>query len=217
MGPCAALLLLFAAPPTRGGAAGQEAAAVERHLQQAVRAAPGSFEAQHNLGEFYIQQGRLKAAIPPLEKASAIDPSHYVNGYDLALAYLQLSRLPQAREQIRRLLQVRETAELHDLLGEVAEKSGDLAAAAEAYRRAAQMDPSEEHLFDWGNSLGLGFRGRGHFICVSDAVDIGRRLDYGDSIRRGRFRCRSRVTGMRCVNLRNGHGFALSRQRVRRF
>jgi hypothetical protein len=71
--------------------------------------------------------------------------------------------------------------------------------------------------FDWGNSLGLGFRGRGHFICVSDAVDMGRRLDYGETIRRGRFRCRSKVTGMRCVNLRNRHGFALSRQRVRRF
>ena len=71
--------------------------------------------------------------------------------------------------------------------------------------------------FDWGNSLAVGFRGRGHFICVSDAVDAGRRLAYGDAIRRGRFRCRSRVTGMRCVNLRNDHGFALSRQRVRRF
>jgi hypothetical protein len=71
--------------------------------------------------------------------------------------------------------------------------------------------------FDWGNSLALGFRRPGHFICVSDAVDAGRRLAYGDAIRRGRFRCRSRVTGMRCVNVRNGHGFALSRQRVTRF
>jgi len=71
--------------------------------------------------------------------------------------------------------------------------------------------------FDWGNSLGLGFRGRGRFLCVSDAVDRGPTLEYGQSIRRGRFRCRSRVVGMRCVNLRNGHGFALSRQRVRRF
>jgi hypothetical protein len=71
--------------------------------------------------------------------------------------------------------------------------------------------------FDWGNSLGLGFRGRGHFICVSDAVDMGRRLDYGETIRRGRFRCRSKVTGMRCVNLRKHHGFALSRERVSRF
>ena len=71
--------------------------------------------------------------------------------------------------------------------------------------------------FDWGNSLGLGLHGRGHFLCVSDAVDLGRTLDYGESIKRGRFRCRSRTTGIRCVNVRNRHGFALSRQSVRRF
>ena len=71
--------------------------------------------------------------------------------------------------------------------------------------------------FDWGNSLGLGFRGRGKFLCVSDAVNSGRKLDYGQSIQRGRFRCRSRMSGMRCVNLRNDHGFALSKQRFRRF
>ena len=71
--------------------------------------------------------------------------------------------------------------------------------------------------FDWGNSLGLAFRGRGRFLCVSDAVDRGRKLDFGESIQRGRFRCRSRVTGIRCVNVRNDHGFALSRQSVQRF
>jgi len=71
--------------------------------------------------------------------------------------------------------------------------------------------------FDWGNSLGLGFRGRGRFLCVSDAVDRGRSLAYGESIQRGRFRCRSRTSGMRCVNVRNAHGFALSKQRVGRF
>ncbi len=71
--------------------------------------------------------------------------------------------------------------------------------------------------FDWGNSLGLGLRGRGRFLCVSDAVDSGRVLDYGKSIKRGRFRCRSRMSGMRCLNVRNGHGFALSKQHVGRF
>jgi hypothetical protein len=71
--------------------------------------------------------------------------------------------------------------------------------------------------FDWGNSLALGFRGRGRFLCVSDAVDSARKLDYGQSIKRGRFSCRSRTSGIRCVNVRNGHGFAVSKQRVRRF
>jgi hypothetical protein len=71
--------------------------------------------------------------------------------------------------------------------------------------------------FDWGNTLELGLRGRGRFGCVSDAVSGGRTLEFGQSIKRGRFRCRSRTTGMRCANVRNGHGFFLSRQRVRRF
>jgi hypothetical protein len=48
-------------------------------------------------------------------------------------------------------------------------------------------------------------------------VNAGRELRYGESVRRGRFRCRSRRSGMRCVNTRTGHGFALSRERVRRF
>jgi hypothetical protein len=71
--------------------------------------------------------------------------------------------------------------------------------------------------FDWGNTLEVGLRGRGRFGCVSDAIDPGRVLAYGESIARGRFRCRSRRSGMRCTNTRNGHGFALSRERVRRF
>lgn len=139
--------------PSPRSATAREAASIERRLQEAVRLAPGSFEAHHDLGGFYIQQGKLAEAIPHLEKAQAIDPSHYVNGYDLALAYLQTGRLPQARRQVQRLLQAKDTAELHNLLGEVEEKAGDLVAAAGEYERAAHLDPTEEHLFDWGNDL----------------------------------------------------------------
>jgi hypothetical protein len=71
--------------------------------------------------------------------------------------------------------------------------------------------------FDWGNTLEVLLHGRGRFGCVSDAVDRGRALPYGEAVTRGRFRCRSRRSGMRCVNTRNGHGFALSRERARRF
>jgi hypothetical protein len=71
---------------------------------------------------------------------------------------------------------------------------------------------------DWGHGLTLGLRGRARFVCAGDTVlGAGRRLPYGRSIRRGRFRCTSRRRGMRCVNRRNGHGFHLSRERARRF
>jgi hypothetical protein len=71
---------------------------------------------------------------------------------------------------------------------------------------------------DWGHALGIHRRGAGHFICAGDTtLGQGRRLPYGEAIRRGRFRCLSRRSGMRCVNRRNEHGFSLSRERARRF
>jgi hypothetical protein len=71
--------------------------------------------------------------------------------------------------------------------------------------------------FDWGQSIGLGKRGKAHFNCVSDATDPGSELAYGDSIARHRFRCKSLTSGVRCVNKRNGHGFKLSRESYRFF
>ena len=118
-----------------------------------MRLSPGSFAAHHQLGEFYIQQRRLAAAIPHLEKALAIDPSHDVNAYDLAVAYLQAGRFSDARALVRRRLAATETAELRNLLGDTEEAEGNLLAAAEEYQKAAHMDPTEENLFDWGNNL----------------------------------------------------------------
>lgn len=131
----------------------EESALIERNLKEALRRSPSSFEAHHNLGEFYIQQGKLTAAIPYLEKAQQLNPPHYVNSYDLAMVWFQTGNLPQARAQIRQIIGWKETAELHSLLGDVEDKAGQLVAAAEEYQRAARMDESENHLLDLGNSL----------------------------------------------------------------
>jgi Family of unknown function (DUF6636) len=72
--------------------------------------------------------------------------------------------------------------------------------------------------FDYGGSLFIGVKGRGSNGCVSDsAFGAGQVLPYGESIRKARFRCTSEEIGVRCRNLRNGHGFLLSRQRYRLF
>jgi tetratricopeptide (TPR) repeat protein len=130
-----------------------EAAAVERRLSEAVRRSPDRFEPHQALAGFYLQQGKLDAAIPHLEHARTIDPNHYATGYDLAVALLETGKLDRAREQIQRMLSVKETAELLNLLGDVYERAENRTAAAEAYQRAAHMDATEEHLFDWGNNL----------------------------------------------------------------
>lgn len=70
-----------------------------------------------------------------------------------ALGYLQVGEPARAAELVRSLLPRRDTAEMRHLLGDAEEAGGHLLAAAEEFQKAAQMDPTEEHLFDWGNTL----------------------------------------------------------------
>jgi len=140
-------------PATVPRPAPAEAAAIERRLLEAVRRTPDDFAAHHALGEFYLQAGKLTAAIPRLERARTLDPAHYANGYDLALAYLDVGKLDAARQQVQRMLAIKETGDLLHLLGDVEARSGDFTAAAVGYQRAAHLDPTEPHLFDWGNNL----------------------------------------------------------------
>jgi tetratricopeptide (TPR) repeat protein len=125
----------------------------ERALKEAVRRAPESFEACHRLGEFYLRSNRLEDAIPLLEKAHSLDPTHYANSYDLGLAYFQGGKPSEARAQVLKTLKHKETAELHGLLGDIEDKAGNLVAAAEHYNRAARMEETEDRVLDLGNSL----------------------------------------------------------------
>src|SRR5258707_2401045 len=70
-----------------------------------------------------------------------------------ARVYLQTGEPARAAELIRSLLPRRDTAELRNLLGDAEEAAGNLLAAAEEFQKAARMDPTEEHLFDWSNNL----------------------------------------------------------------
>lgn len=122
-------------------------------LRKVVELEPASYEANHNLGQFYVAQDDISAALPYLEKAQKADPASYENGYNLALAYEKLGRFSDSRQQILSIAKQKDTAELHDLLAEVEEKSGNYVAAANEYETAAHMDPSESNLFDWGGEL----------------------------------------------------------------
>ncbi len=144
------------APATNSNPSQAESAAlakIEAELRSAVKARPEDFETNHRIGEFYIHAGKLADAIPYLEKAFGLNPAHYVNDYDLALAYLETQRLEQARKQILQLLERQDNAELHNLLAEVEERSGNFINAENEYERAAHMDPSESNIFDWGTEL----------------------------------------------------------------
>jgi hypothetical protein len=68
---------------------------------------------------------------------------------------------------------------------------------------------------DWGFGLTVGRRGFAEWVCAGDTVFGGKRtLGYRESLKRGRFECTSFRDGMRCVNLRNDHGFKLGRRKA---
>jgi len=125
----------------------------EVQFKTAVELEPRNFDANHTLGESYVRSGKVAKAAPFLEQAQRIDPSSYDNGYDLALAYLLTGRLADARQLVNNLLNLKNTAELHNLLGEIEEKDGKFVAAANEFEIAAHADPNESNLFDWGSEL----------------------------------------------------------------
>ena len=125
----------------------------EAEFKKALELEPKNYEANHNLGELYVRAGKVGAATTYLEQAQRINPTSYDNGYDLALAYVVTSRLSDARQLVGELLKQKDTAELHNLLGEVEEKDGKFVEAANEYELAAHLDPSESNLFDWGSEL----------------------------------------------------------------
>jgi len=122
-------------------------------FKKAAELEPQNFDTNHNLGEFYVKSKQIDAAVPSLERAQRLEPSSYDNGYDLSLAYLLTGRAADARVQIQALLKLKDSAELHNLLGEVEEKDGKFVEAANEYELAAHADPSESNLFDWGSEL----------------------------------------------------------------
>jgi len=125
----------------------------ESKLRAALAGAPGTFEANHQLGEFYLHTGRSRESLPLLQAAYQIDPANAGNEYDLALAYKESGDFSQAREHVRKLLARKDTADLHRLLGELDEKLGDPLAAVHEDEQAVRLDPSEQNYFEWGSEL----------------------------------------------------------------
>jgi tetratricopeptide (TPR) repeat protein len=124
-----------------------------QQFRKALELEPHDYDANHNLGEFYIQTGKIADATPLLEQAQRITPSSYGNGYDLSQAYLLTGQLSPARQLVQTLIQQKNTAELHNLLGQIEEKDGKFVEAANEFGTAAHMDPSEENLFAWGSEF----------------------------------------------------------------
>ncbi len=125
----------------------------ESALRNAVSRLPGDFDANHNLGEFYLHAGRAADSITPFEAAYKINPASSQNAFDLATALCETGDVKQAREHVNGLLARSENADLHRLAGEIDEKSGDPLRAVHEFELAVHQEPSEQNYFAWGSEL----------------------------------------------------------------
>jgi len=122
-------------------------------FRKALALEPKDYDANHNLGEYYIQSEKISDSIPYLAAAQQINPSAYNNGYDLGMAYFLTGRLTEAGSTVESLLEKKNTAELHNLLGQIDEKDGKFLDAANEFQAATHMDPSEDNFFYWGSEM----------------------------------------------------------------
>jgi tetratricopeptide (TPR) repeat protein len=111
-----------------------------------------------SLGKGAMVSSATAKSIPELEAAAGRNPNEYAAGYALAAAYADAGRLDDARAKIQPLLarqdlSPQDQASLHHLLGGIEERRHNPLEAVREYQRAAELNPSEPNLFDWGTEL----------------------------------------------------------------
>jgi tetratricopeptide (TPR) repeat protein len=142
------------------GSSGPESSvsSAEKSLREIAAREPKNFNANYNLGELLVAHGKAREAFPYLERASQLNPGDFENTYELALACAGVGDYEHAGRKVRTLFarkdrSPQDQAKLHHLLGDVEEQLGSPLEAVREYQRAAELDPSEPNLFDWGAEL----------------------------------------------------------------
>jgi tetratricopeptide (TPR) repeat protein len=139
----ALFLALQAAPPV----------SLEEALHRAVQANPAAFEPNYQLGQYYVRQGKLADAIRYLAASVRANPDHTHATHDLGLAFLETGHPAKACDLLESALTRREEPAWLNLRGACMARLDEPLEAARALHRAAELDPSEPHLFVLGDHL----------------------------------------------------------------
>ncbi len=131
----------------------QNSASQEQKLLATVRRDPNNASAAAAMGTFYFRKMQWRLSAHWLQKAYTLSKGNSTIGFDLALARMQAGELDQAQKQIEILQSQKESAKLHGLMAEIDNRKGDYRAAAQEYHRAAEMEPTEEHIFELATYL----------------------------------------------------------------
>jgi predicted Zn-dependent protease len=122
----------------------------EEALRQRQRAQPRAFGPNLALGQYLLEAGEAAQAVPYLAAAVAAQPEDRAARYDLAVAYIEAGRLPEARPLMDGM---QPSAAVDHLEAQWLAAAGQPGPAALRFQKAAEAEPTERHLFDWGNHM----------------------------------------------------------------
>jgi tetratricopeptide (TPR) repeat protein len=133
--------------------AGGQATSVATSAAAACPQTLGDFERKHEEADRLFKAGNVSRGKQLYAEAYSLCPADYQNAHDLALAEFADGDSDDAKTLIALLLQNQDRAELHSLLGRIEVAEMKYPAAAVQYKAAAEMDPSEANVFDYGTVL----------------------------------------------------------------
>jgi len=128
-------------------AAGKEADA-ETTFRHAAELRPDSWAASKDLAVFYNRHGRLEDALPWFQRVVAMTPDSAASYSNLGGIYLRLGRHGEAAAALQKSLALRPTSNAYMNFGSIRYFEGRFREASDAYRKAAELAPSDERI--WG-------------------------------------------------------------------
>jgi tetratricopeptide (TPR) repeat protein len=99
-------------------------------------------EAYNTLGALFAQQSKLECAIPAFEQALGLDDNDWRARYNLALALIAKGEGAKAADHLHILIRQKpDSPAVHNTLGTLLRKQGELEAAAAEFKAALNGDP----------------------------------------------------------------------------
>ena len=151
----------------------------EEYAKNAIEIDPKLPLAHQLLGELYLYQSQIDAAISELRKELDVNPGYAAAYYRLADAYSRVQKFDDAERLLQRSVWLDPTATgPYILLGKVLEKKGEVELAVRALQRALAMDPNNpipHHL------LGEAYRSLGKSEDAARELKIAGQLEQGQN------------------------------------
>lgn len=124
-------------------------------FRSVVNRRPGYWTGYSGLGRFYYRHGEFVKAAEQFKAMIDLQPDNPMGYYDLAGAYISLARYDEAIEILNRGLKIKETAQAWSNLGSAYMFVGRFPEAADAMKKATELNPRNDVL--WRN-LGDSYR-----------------------------------------------------------